>query len=330
MTPSWAALWISSACAWRTEEKVWSRSGGTWPRSSLVHGLRRQPQGDADLVHVGQCLGDALRGPSTGRLPPVELRPRTSSRRHQLLCPIEFELGQRQRGLALVEVGDPGMQDRDLVVDVLHGVLQFPALAPGLRFDAAHRGAGRLQIRLRRVDRGLSSRRPRPDRAPCPARREDRPCARGCCRPPEPAQPGRGRAAATKVTWPLTKASSVETVLRAFTDPRNAEPRERRARMPPAPAPAEQQLSLRRPGSSRLLRRQDAIGTRRCLAPGLAPSRRLPWFESGARGFALPMGGMPVLTGDLSSRMGSSVPSRSCPPRTPRGAWPASSRWHWR
>jgi adenylate cyclase len=33
---------------------------------------------------------------------------------------------------------------------------------------------------------------------------------------------------------------------------------------------------------------------------------------------------------NLSSRMGSSVPSRSCPPRTPRGAWPASSRWHWR
>jgi hypothetical protein len=28
--------------------------------------------------------------------------------------------------------------------------------------------------------------------------------------------------------------------------------------------------------------------------------------------------------------VGSSVPSRSCPPRTPRGAWPASSCWHWR
>jgi hypothetical protein len=27
---------------------------------------------------------------------------------------------------------------------------------------------------------------------------------------------------------------------------------------------------------------------------------------------------------NLSSRMGSSVPSRSCPPRTPRGAWPAA------
>src|SRR6516165_8537059 len=33
---------------------------------------------------------------------------------------------------------------------------------------------------------------------------------------------------------------------------------------------------------------------------------------------------------DLSSRMGSSVRSRSCPPQTPRGAWPALSRWHWR
>src|SRR5215469_8740080 len=33
---------------------------------------------------------------------------------------------------------------------------------------------------------------------------------------------------------------------------------------------------------------------------------------------------------NLSSRMGSSVLSRSCPPRTPRGAWPASSCWHWR
>src|SRR6266576_3925185 len=33
---------------------------------------------------------------------------------------------------------------------------------------------------------------------------------------------------------------------------------------------------------------------------------------------------------NLSSRMGSSVPSRSCPPRTPRGAWPASSCRHWR
>src|SRR5262249_32227308 len=33
---------------------------------------------------------------------------------------------------------------------------------------------------------------------------------------------------------------------------------------------------------------------------------------------------------NLSSRMGSSVASRCCPARTPRGAWPAASRWHWR
>jgi hypothetical protein len=33
---------------------------------------------------------------------------------------------------------------------------------------------------------------------------------------------------------------------------------------------------------------------------------------------------------NLSSRMGSSVPSLSCPPRTPRGAWRASSCWYWR
>ena len=32
----------------------------------------------------------------------------------------------------------------------------------------------------------------------------------------------------------------------------------------------------------------------------------------------------------VSSRTESSVPSRSCQPRTPRGAWPASSCWHWR
>ena len=33
---------------------------------------------------------------------------------------------------------------------------------------------------------------------------------------------------------------------------------------------------------------------------------------------------------NLSSRTGSSVRSRWCPPRTPRGAWPALSCWHWR
>jgi uncharacterized protein YecE (DUF72 family) len=38
--------------------------------------------------------------------------------------------------------------------------------------------------------------------------------------------------------------------------------------------------------------------------------------------FAVPSG--------VTARRGSSVPSRSCPPRTPRGAWPPPFRWHWR
>jgi hypothetical protein len=33
---------------------------------------------------------------------------------------------------------------------------------------------------------------------------------------------------------------------------------------------------------------------------------------------------------DLTSGMALSVPSRSCPSRTPRAAWPAASRWYWR
>ena len=56
-------------------------------------------------------------------------------------------------GVALVESGNAGMQQGHLVVDVLDGVLQFPAPAPGLCFDTAHRGRGRLQIRLRGIDR---------------------------------------------------------------------------------------------------------------------------------------------------------------------------------
>src|SRR5262249_37279068 len=38
-----------------------------------------------------------------------------------------------------------------------------------------------------------SSRRPRPQKAPCPVQQEDPPCAHGCCHPPELGQPDRGR-----------------------------------------------------------------------------------------------------------------------------------------
>jgi hypothetical protein len=39
-----------------------------------------------------------------------------------------------------------------LILDVLHGVLQGPSSAPGLCFDAAHLGPGRLQICLCGID----------------------------------------------------------------------------------------------------------------------------------------------------------------------------------
>jgi hypothetical protein len=39
-----------------------------------------------------------------------------------------------------------------LVFDILDGFLQLPAPAPGLCFDAAHRGPGRLEIRLCGID----------------------------------------------------------------------------------------------------------------------------------------------------------------------------------
>jgi len=44
------------------------------------------------------------------------------------------------------------MKERDLVCDVFHGVLEFPALTSGLRFNATHHGFSRFQVRLCRID----------------------------------------------------------------------------------------------------------------------------------------------------------------------------------
>jgi hypothetical protein len=44
------------------------------------------------------------------------------------------------------------MQQGDLVVDILDRLLQLPSPAPGQRFDAAHPGPGRGEIRLRRFE----------------------------------------------------------------------------------------------------------------------------------------------------------------------------------
>ena len=44
------------------------------------------------------------------------------------------------------------MKERDLVFDILHGVLEFPALTPGRRFNATHISFSRIKVRLCRAD----------------------------------------------------------------------------------------------------------------------------------------------------------------------------------
>ena len=118
-------------------------------------GLRRQPQRDADLVDFGQGLSEFRAGRRQLRLPLVVHLTRHIGAGDELPRPIEFELRQRQRGLALFDSGDPRVQQSDLAVDILHGALQVPALAPCLRFDRAHRRGGGLQVCFRGVDRRL-------------------------------------------------------------------------------------------------------------------------------------------------------------------------------
>ena len=118
-------------------------------------GLRRQPQRDADLVDFGQGLDEFRAGRRQLRLPLVVHLTRHIVPGDELPRPIEFDLRQHQCGLALVDSGDPRVQESDLAVDILHGALQVPALAHGLRFDRARRRDGCLQVRFRGVDRCL-------------------------------------------------------------------------------------------------------------------------------------------------------------------------------
>ena len=72
--------------------------------------------------------------------------------RQQLLSPVEINLCQLECGVAFIECGNAGMQLGDPVIDILYGVLQLKEQAPGLCFNAAHRGCGRLKICLCCVD----------------------------------------------------------------------------------------------------------------------------------------------------------------------------------
>ena len=110
------------------------------------------------MTDIGQRRDNVRAGRQQDGLPPVVLRPWGIVRHHQLGGPIEVNLSQRELGFALVDTGNLGAQQGDLVVDVLHGVLQRPAPAHGLRFDAAHFGLGHLQVRRRRIDSRLFDR----------------------------------------------------------------------------------------------------------------------------------------------------------------------------
>src|SRR5215813_4321482 len=72
-------------------------------------GLRRQPQRGTGLVNFGQVFVDLCLGSRQRFLRPIVLLTALSRGPEQLLCPIEVNLGQRQRRLVLIESGDPSM-----------------------------------------------------------------------------------------------------------------------------------------------------------------------------------------------------------------------------
>ncbi len=63
-----------------------------------------------------------------------------------------------ESGLLSPQGGHLGPQEGDLGIDLLGGVLEFPALAAELRLQAAGLRLGRRQVRLRRVDGGALQR----------------------------------------------------------------------------------------------------------------------------------------------------------------------------
>ena len=85
-------------------------------------------------------------------MPSIVLLPAYGCLRQQLLSPGKFNLRQLECRLAFVERGNTRMQLGHPVVDVIDGVLQFPAQAHGLGLDPAHLHRGRDQIRPCNID----------------------------------------------------------------------------------------------------------------------------------------------------------------------------------
>ena len=103
------------------------------------------------MTDIGQRRDDVRARRQQARLPPVVFRPWGIVRHYQFRGAVEVDLSERELGFALVDTGNSCAQQRDLIVDLLHGVLERPAPAHGLRFDAAHLRLGDLQVGRRRV-----------------------------------------------------------------------------------------------------------------------------------------------------------------------------------
>lgn len=99
--------------------------------------ISRQAEGNAALVHIFQRLVDLRLGHRKRFLPLIEFFLARDLGRKQPLGPFEFGLREDQGGFALVQGRDLDPQRCDLVVHLLDGVPEFPALAPGLRGSEA-------------------------------------------------------------------------------------------------------------------------------------------------------------------------------------------------
>ena len=109
--------------------------------------------------------------------------------------PVEVRLGQPERGLLGFERRHVGPQQGDLIVDLLDGMLQVEAEAPGFSDDAACRGRRGHEIGLGGGNGRAPRYRPAPGRASDRVRRGRRPRGRGCCHRQGPERPARKPAA---------------------------------------------------------------------------------------------------------------------------------------
>ena len=109
-------------------------------RQVLPLGVRGEAEGDPRLVDLFEGLLDRGLGRPLGLAALVELLAGDRAPVEELLGPGEVGLGAVEGRLLAPQGRDPGLELRDLVVDVLDRPLELPALAPGLGQDAPDLG----------------------------------------------------------------------------------------------------------------------------------------------------------------------------------------------